>query len=269
LIRHSPRISIILAGILVVILAGLVLALAGCVQGLPREPVNPTPLVVTATPEPTREPDPTATPEPTPTLVPTPTLPPTATPPPTSTPVPTPVPGLLEVQGPEDGTVVVNNVAVVYGNTRPGATVTVNGEPAIVEVDGRFQAGLLLTVGANEIEVVATDADGQTTTRAIRRVTLQSRQPLFLSISEPQDQTVTQEPEIIVAGLTTPDAVITIRGRRVPVQVREVNELPIKELGVFTTLVVLTPGPNIIEVVATNSVGQVLPLLIAVTYLVP
>ncbi|MFQ6028278.1 MAG: hypothetical protein ACE5Q6_12360 [Dehalococcoidia bacterium] len=259
--RHYPWVT--------AVWAGLALALIGCVQGIPRVPVEPTPLIITATPAPTPSPTPpptpTPTPEPTPTEVPTPTPEPTATPRPTNTPQPTPVPDLLEVKGPEEGAVVRDNIAVVYGNTRPGATVTVNGDPAIVDQDGRFQAGLLLGVGPNQIEIVATDVFGLRT-RVIRTVILRSQQPLFLSVSEPQDQALLLEPEVTVAGLTAPDATVTIRGEPVAVEVREVDGLPI-ELGVFTVIVPLEPGPNIIDVVATDRGGKSLSEVLTVSYI--
>lgn len=262
---------------------GLVLALSGCVQELDRTPVAPTPVVITATPEPTptsrptNTPAPTSTPTPAPTPTPTPTSVPTRTPTPppapTPTPLPTPQPDLLEVQGPEDGSVAQDSVAVVYGNTRPGVTVMVNGEEALVDQDGRFRAGLLLSVGANRIEIVASDGATGQVARTVRTVTLRSRQPLFLSVSEPLDQTRVFVPRVLVSGLTAPDATITIFLRQqipleVPVEARPVDDLPIEQLGVFSTSVRLNPGPNIIDVVAANSTGQTLRASIAVTYFV-
>jgi len=98
-------------------------------------------------------------------------------------------------------------------------------------------------------------------------VKLLSRQPIFLSVREPLNQSLALTQKIRVSGLTTPDAKITVQGLEVPVKVRQTPDLPVKELGVFDTEVVLTVGTNHIEIVASNAVGQIITTDRVVAYL--
>lgn len=214
---------------------------------------TPTPTATPLPPTPTPAPTPTPTPEPT--AIPTPTPQPTPTPPPPPTPTPPAIPRLaLQVLGPTDGGTASSNAVVVHGVTSPGASVNVNGEFAKVAADGRFQSEVSLFPGFNFIAVVATDPLGNTEQKVIT-VVLASH-PFVLEVDEPMDQTTVGESPIPVTGRTGSDAVVSINGRSVPVD----------EIGMFSALVDLEPGPNIINIVANNIDGQVLTALIAVIY---
>ena len=256
-----------LSALLITALLGLV----SCVNELERpENITPTALPSTPTATPTVIPATTPTPVPTPltTVIPpaTPTPAPTSvtTPPPVATPSATPTPNqtpgsqlLLNVQGPEDGSTVRSDAVVVHGFASPGASVTIDGQAAVVGGDGRFQAEVTLSPGANLIEVVATDTMGSRETRSL---TVTSRppspQPFFLIITEPEDQGVVRERLISLSGRTGPEAVVSVN--RVFISV--------DEQGIFSTTITLDPGPNIIDVVATDSDGTVLSTVIAVIY---
>ena len=69
---------------------------------------------------------------------------------------------------------------------------------------------------------------------------------LFLSVTAPEDESTTSDTVTTVAGETTPDAVVSINGEPVDVDV----------LGQFAALVELIEGPNLIEVVASNLTEQ-------------
>ena len=69
---------------------------------------------------------------------------------------------------------------------------------------------------------------------------------LFLSVSTPEDESFISDVVITVRGETTPDAVISINGEPVDVDV----------LGQFSVVVDLIEGPNLIEVVASNLTDQ-------------
>jgi hypothetical protein len=161
------------------------------------------------------------------------------------------------VRGPEKGSTLLTDAVVVHGVTTPGATVTINGDLAAVDDEGRFQAEVGLSPGINQIEVVATDAVGnrQSTTLTVTSIVLPP-QPFFLLITEPKDQSVVSDSPIRVTGRTSADAVVSINGVNVPVDV----------LGIFSTLVTLEVGPNIIEVVATDTDGRVLSSIIALIF---
>ena len=275
------------------LLAGLVLMMTGCFQTVPRTPVSPgtipstvsdldptriptaTPVVtptLTPVPEVTRVPEvptpppetPTATPKPTPTLTPTklpvppPTIFPKVTPPPTQGPIPE---LLLEVHEPEDGVEVLGDEVIVRGITESGAAVTINDVPAILEQNGEQQAAFRgsapLAPGENEITVVASDNLGN---QSIRIVTVTSIAPpplpFLLVITEPRDLSIVSTGIIRLSGRTGPEALVSVNG---------VSSV-IDAVGNFSTLVALEPGPNIIDVVSTNSDGQVLSTVAAVIY---
>jgi hypothetical protein len=286
-----------------VLIIGL-LVFTGCVEPLQRPenltpsvpselqntfvPVSERTLTTTPTPSPTLEP--TATPEPptpTPTTTPTatstvvqqpvetptPTVTPTETPTvfeqPTETPIPTPTlspsptlpPGpelFIDVLGPAEGAVLQSESIVVYGNTSPLATLTINGAPVTVSQSGRFQREVTLSLGQNDIDIVATDHRGDQE-QVILTVTLLQPQPFVLLVLEPEDQIVVRRNNVQVKGLTSPDAVVTINGVTVDVT-------SFGGVGIFDTTVLLVSGPNFIEVLATNSRGEVLSTVLAVIY---
>ena len=80
--------------------------------------------------------------------------------------------------------------------------------------------------------------------------------PFLLLVTEPEDQSIVSEGVIRVSGRTGPEAVTSVNGVSVSVN----------ELGLFSTLVNLEPGPNIIDVVATNFDGEVLDAVLALIY---
>ena len=163
----------------------------------------------------------------------------------------------LDVLGPVEDAKILYDAVVVYGVTNPGASVQVNGVDATVDEGGRFHAEIALTIGANVIEVVAMDAMENRVTRVLN-VTSLALPPLphFLVVTAPQDQSIVSESPIRVSGRTIPDAVASVNGVSVSVD----------ELGIYSVMVTLAQGPNIIDVVATSPEGEVLSAVIAVIY---
>ena len=273
------------------LLAGMVMMLTGCFQTVPRTPVDPvtvaptvrnlvstriptaTPVVaptftpvpeVTSVPEPPTPTPQTATATPKPTLIPTkmpvppPTVLPTVTPPPTQDPVPE---LLLEVHEPVDGIEISGDTVVVRGITQSGAAVTINGVPAILEGNGKqgiaFRGYVPLALGENEIMVVASDNLGNQSTRVLTVKSIAPPPlPFLLVITEPRDLSIVSTGIIRLSGRTGPEAVISVNGVSSPIDL----------VGNFSTLVALEPGPNIIDVVSTNSDGQVMSAVAAVIY---
>ena len=273
------------------LLAGMVMMLTGCFQTVPRTPVDPvtvaptvrnlvstriptaTPVVaptftpvpeVTSVPEPPTPTPQTATATPKPTLIPTkmpvppPTVLPTVTPPPTQDPVPE---LLLEVHEPVDGIEVSGDTVVVRGITQSGAAVTINDVPAILEGNGKqgiaFRGYVPLALGENEIMVVASDNLGNQSTRVLTVKSIAPPPlPFLLVITEPRDLSIVSTGIIRLSGRTGPEAVFSVNG----------VSSPINLVGNFSTLVALEPGPNIIDVVSTNSDGQVMSAVAAVIY---
>ena len=80
---------------------------------------------------------------------------------------------------------------------------------------------------------------------------------LFLQILEPADETVVTDSTLVVVGRTTPDAVVSVAEQTVDVNAE----------GDFVALVTLDPGPNVIEVAASDLSGTLETSLLAVIYL--
>ena len=80
---------------------------------------------------------------------------------------------------------------------------------------------------------------------------------LFLEITEPADESVVSQPSVTVRGLTTPDAIVSVGGQTVDVDAQ----------GEFAVVITLEPGPNIIEMVASNLEGMEESSLISLIYI--
>ena len=237
-------------GLFAILMAG-----AACVSEVEREE-TPTLTVAPPTLTPITIPSPTAVS--TPTREPTPS--PTAAPRPTPTTAPTlePVPKLvLDVRAPGDGSTVRTDAVVVHGVTTPGALVHIGGVAADVGNDGRFQAEVPLAPGINTIRIVATDSEGNRESRELAVTSLAlPPQPFLLLVTEPEDQSIVSEELVRLSGRTGPDAIASVNGVSVSVD----------QLGFFSTTVTLEPGPNIIDVVATDTDGRVLSTVVAVIF---
>lgn len=239
----------------------LLLVFVACVQEVERDE-TPTATVLPATPVPTSTPTPVpaptaaptvpATPSPTPTA--RPTLPPPATPSPTEEPVEQ---LLLQVRSPRDGSTVRTDAVVVHGVASHRAQVEVEGIATSVDPDGRFQVELTLAPGINTLRVVATDSQGNQEARELNVTSLALPPlPFLLLITEPEDQSIVSQALVRLSGRTGPEAITSVNGVSVSVD----------ELGSFSTMVTLEPGPNIVDVVATNNDGRILSKVIALIY---
>ena len=80
---------------------------------------------------------------------------------------------------------------------------------------------------------------------------------LFLEITEPTDESVVSQATVTVRGLTTPDAIVSVGGQTVDVDAQ----------GGFAVEITLEPGPNIIELVASNLEGMEESTLISLIYI--
>ena len=80
---------------------------------------------------------------------------------------------------------------------------------------------------------------------------------LFLEITEPADESVVSQATVTVRGLTTPDAIVSVGGQTIDVDAQ----------GEFAVEITLEPGPNIIELVASNLEGMEESTLISLIYI--
>ncbi len=222
--------------------AGIASAVIACSGSVPRE-----------TPVPESAATPTATPRSGVTV-------PTATPGPVPTPTPAPTPVVegelsLTILGPESGQTIQADAIVVHGNASPGATVSIAGTIITSDQNGDFRAEAALTPGVNVIEVVAIGRDGERVSQSLT-ITALAPQPFQLLITEPRDQSIVRENPLRISGRSSPDAVVSVDGVSVSVD----------SIGIFTTMVLLDDGPNVIDVVATNNDGRILSSVLAVIF---
>ncbi len=164
---------------------------------------------------------------------------------------------VLEVRAPREGSTVRTDAVVVHGVTSAGAQVVVEGFAATVDPDGRFQVEVTLVPGINTLRIVATDSMGNRESRDLNVTSLALPPlPFLLLVTEPEDQSIVSEAVVRLSGRTGPEAITSVNGVSVSVD----------ELGFFSTTVTLDPGPNIIDVVATNVDGKTLSTVLALIY---
>lgn len=86
------------------------------------------------------------------------------------------------------------------------------------------------------------------------------KEDIFLTVSEPDSETVSSQEKIILRGKTNPLATIVI------IWEEGENILVANEDGQFETEINLSPGPNEIEISAYNENGLVTKKILTVTY---
>ena len=79
---------------------------------------------------------------------------------------------------------------------------------------------------------------------------------LFLEIAEPPNESIVTVSTVMVRGRTTPDAVVSINGETVEVNVQGDFSLPLSP----------EPGPNLIEVVASDLDGKQQTAILAIIF---
>lgn len=166
-------------------------------------------------------------------------------------------PLLLKLLAPEDGAGIEVDAVRVMGITRIDAAVGINGIPVEVSADGAFQHDLVLENGANLVEIIATTLSGETASQEAAVFFISTAAGLPFTLFYPPDGLEVSEPEVLVVGGTSPEAVVGVDG--IPVG--------INSLGIFSTSVTLEEGGNFIEVLATDIDGNVRFQTVAVFYI--
>lgn len=182
----------------------------------------------------------------------------TGKPTPGSTPLPEPSitdPIILKLLAPQHGAGVEVGAVRVMGLTS-GTGVKVNGASVPVADNGSFQRDIPLAEGLNMIEVVASVPWGQTASQQLGVFSISSIAGLPLSLFYPPDGLTVTEPVVTVLGVTAPDAIVGV------------NDIPVdpNALGIFSSTVDLEEGPNLVQVVATDIVGNIRFQTVAIFY---
>jgi Glucodextranase, domain B len=143
----------------------------------------------------------------------------------------------------------------------PTATVTVNSVQAAV-VNGGFSVALPLAEGPNVITASATAGAGQVVTSSVS-VTLDTTPP-HVTILSPPDQFVTAGDSITVAGSVNDIVVGTVNAEQAQVSVNGVAA-QVSNRTFLAVNVPLTIGPNVIQAVGRDRVGNAATTQITVT----
>jgi hypothetical protein len=162
---------------------------------------------------------------------------------------------LIAITSPADGAFFRSSSIPVTGTLGgPVASVSVNGQAATLG-PGSFTANLTLAPGANPLVAVATDAAGNQASATIA-VTLDT-QPPALKLTTPAPGSVTNQPEVTVAGTVTDDfGVASLAVAGAPVAI---------DGGSFTVAVPVAEGANTIEVDAIDLAGNAQTATVRVT----
>jgi len=176
------------------------------------------------------------------------------------TPSEIPAKGLfLTVTQPANESIINTDRVEVIGITAPGAVVSVNGNPTEVNEEGNFAVTVILEEGPNLVEVIASDVQGNQESHPLVLVYVPAEMTetgLFLTVTQPVDNSTTNSGKVEVKGRTSPGAVVSVNG-----ELAEVNDR-----GDFTMMVVLEEGPNIIEVIASDLEGNQESSTLAIIY---
>jgi Glucodextranase, domain B/Bacterial Ig-like domain len=164
-------------------------------------------------------------------------------------------PPTIAIASPTDGSYSRNPSIQVTGTIGgPVVSVTVNDQAASLG-SGTFTAAVTLAQGYNQVLAVAADAAGNQASTAIA-VTLDT-QPPTLSLATPAPGSLTNQPQVQVAGTATDDtgiALLKVAGQPVAV-----------DNGSFAASVPVAEGANTIEVDAFDLAGNEQTATVTVT----
>jgi len=117
---------------------------------------------------------------------------------------------------PKNGTIMSITDPYVTGSSEYGANLRLNGKFVTVMPDGSFNTTIHLAEGENTIKAVAWDLIGNMATDEII-VLLDSKAPTLI-IVEPQDGDKTNNPELVIKGVSDKGSTVTINGQLVNLQ---------------------------------------------------
>jgi len=156
------------------------------------------------------------------------------------------VPPMLTIEEPEEGLLTKDDKVRVAGlvENEEGILLSVGGS-FVLPVDGIYEYTVSITEGVNLILVTAFDAAGNSAD--VNRTVIRRTQPPLLEITRPEyDYLVTNEVDYRIEGITDIDVELTVAGTLVAVD----------QDGIFTAIVRLITGENVISVTAVDSLGN-------------
>jgi hypothetical protein len=170
---------------------------------------------------------------------------------------------MLNVKGPEDNSSFSSDSIIIYGDSDPGSVITINDDPAQSNNDGGFYGEVDLGIGLNTFTVKSTDVNNNHSSKVLN-VFKTSPQSLFLSITQPLNQTTITSSYVKISGITSPNAKVYILEMPVPTQIEKLDGNNI--VATFNHLVALSAGLNLIEIKVENEQNESLSKLISIIH---
>ncbi|HYA10849.1 MAG TPA: Ig-like domain-containing protein [Thermoplasmata archaeon] len=159
----------------------------------------------------------------------------------------------LTVTAPANGSLTNRSSVTVVGSTDPGATVTIDGAPVLVALNGSFEAAYTLADGTHTFVVVAKNAAGDTTSVSTT-VTVDTTAPA-ISITSPTTGAVTNNSVAEVTGTTEAGASVSVNG----------VVATVSPTGSFSVAIPLAEGANTITATARDAAGNSASTSVSVT----
>ncbi len=160
------------------------------------------------------------------------------------------IPPVLKVSTLTDGSFTKNQVLNIDGSVsddRGFKEVSINGTAVSLNADGSFSYALQLVSGANQVEVKASDLAGNISTD-VRTINLDQKAP-FLIITSPSDNSKVGTALMEITGSVDESSSVAVKlGGIAQSHMMNGND--------FTASVSLVPGPNTIEVTATDQANN-------------
>ncbi|MGB9667261.1 MAG: stalk domain-containing protein, partial [Candidatus Cryosericum sp.] len=163
-------------------------------------------------------------------------------------------PPTATIVSPAQGATVGTSPVTIVGKVAPGMQVNVAGTPVTVSPTGDFSTAVALKEGPQTITITVTSVSGNIGQTQLA-ITLDTTPPV-LTITKPVMYSTVLTSICEVTGKTEPGAVVKVAGSAVTVNAD----------GTFSSNVMLKEGDNLIEITATDAVGNQRKTAIPVTY---
>jgi hypothetical protein len=161
---------------------------------------------------------------------------------------------MATIISPAQGAIVGVSPVTIVGKVSPGMQVSVAGSPVTVSATGDFSTSVALKEGSQTIIFTVTSVSGNVG-QAQLAVALDTTPPV-LTITKPVMYSTVVTGVCEVAGKTEPGATVKVAGSAVTVNAD----------GTFSMNVMLKEGDNLIEITATDTVGNQRKTAIPVTF---
>ena len=152
---------------------------------------------------------------------------------------------IISVISPINNSITNKTTQNIVGALNESAILTINGQSVPLAADYSFSYPITFAAGNNIINLAAIDLAGNNVTQTIS--VLLDNIPPSISVASPANNSVTNQTSQMIVGAVSEPALLIINGQAVTVSAD----------NTFSFNTVLVEGANTIEIVATDTVGNV------------